>query len=128
MVPAISAATVAAPAAAPEVSGNEGGPSSPPRSVFVDGLPSCLQNWCIGRRHPAQPSGVTAMQPSPLIQNTHGILPEGETVRRAIRWIADRRHEVSQDSLSGLVGRAARQYDLSPKEEEALLHLLEAGA
>ncbi|HTU58732.1 MAG TPA: hypothetical protein VMF89_09865 [Polyangiales bacterium] len=52
----------------------------------------------------------------------HAILPEGEHVRRAVRWISDqRRDEPGQDSLK-LVGEASFRFDLSPLEEEWMLH------
>jgi hypothetical protein len=52
----------------------------------------------------------------------HAILPEGEHVRRAVRWISDqRRDEPGQSSLK-LVGEASFRFDLSPLEEEWLLH------
>jgi hypothetical protein len=52
----------------------------------------------------------------------HSILPDGEHVRRAVRWISDRRDE-SEDLCSvALVDEASRRFDLSPWEEEWMLH------
>jgi hypothetical protein len=52
----------------------------------------------------------------------HAILPEGEHVRRAVRWISDqRRDEPGQNSLK-LVDEASFRFDLSPLEGEWLLH------
>jgi hypothetical protein len=51
----------------------------------------------------------------------HSILPAGEHVRRAVRWLSDRRRE--QDGLSSvrLVDEAARRFDLSPLEGEWMM-------
>ena len=51
----------------------------------------------------------------------HAILPEGEHVRRAIRWISERRREDSESSSAELVNEASLRFDLSPLEEEWLL-------
>jgi hypothetical protein len=49
------------------------------------------------------------------------IVPEGEKIRRAIRWISDER--VAHPGLSGttLAQAAAFQFDLSPAEAEWLI-------
>ena len=54
----------------------------------------------------------------------HGILPEGEHVRRAIRWISDQRMGDQAASSSALVNEAALRFDLSPIEEEWLMRTL----
>ncbi len=46
-----------------------------------------------------------------------GVVPRGENLRRAIRWISDR-----GDHSYRAVEEACRQFDLSPLEEEFLLH------
>ena len=51
----------------------------------------------------------------------HAILPAGEHVRRAVRWISDRRQEQAELSPLALVGEASRRFDLSPLEEEWLI-------
>lgn len=52
----------------------------------------------------------------------HAILPEGEHVRRAVRWISSRRREEPElDSLQ-LAGEASFRFDLSPLEGEWLVH------
>lgn len=44
------------------------------------------------------------------------LLPRGEALRRAIRWLSDeRRHDVAA------IEEAARRFDLTPAEEEFLL-------
>jgi len=52
----------------------------------------------------------------------HAILPNGEHVRRAVRWISDRRYEQADLSSVALVDEAARRFDLSPLEEEWMMH------
>ncbi len=52
----------------------------------------------------------------------HAILPKGEHVRRAVRWISDRRREEPKLSSLALVSEASVRFDLSPREGEWLLH------
>ena len=52
------------------------------------------------------------------------ILPEGEQLRRAVKWISDERTEKPGTSLSKLVGEASLKFDLPPKDAEFLLHFL----
>jgi hypothetical protein len=51
----------------------------------------------------------------------HAILPDGEHVRRAVRWISEQRRDEVPSSPLRLVDEAARLFDLSPLEEECLL-------
>ena len=45
-----------------------------------------------------------------------GVLPHGESLKRAIRWLSDeRRHDAAA------IEEAARRFDLSPAEEDFLL-------
>jgi hypothetical protein len=46
----------------------------------------------------------------------HPDLPEGELLRRAIRWISEQRELVSPPSLIQLIEEAGKHFDLSPKE------------
>jgi hypothetical protein len=52
------------------------------------------------------------------------ILPEGEQLRRAVKWISDERIEHPEKKLSGLVGDACLKFDLSPKDAAFLVHFL----
>jgi hypothetical protein len=52
------------------------------------------------------------------------ILPEGEQLRRAVKWISDERTDNPGKSLSTLVGEACLKFDLPPKDAEFLLHFL----
>ncbi|RMF15456.1 MAG: hypothetical protein D6761_07810 [Candidatus Dadabacteria bacterium] len=49
------------------------------------------------------------------------ILPEGESMRRAVRWISERLKEQPDQALMPLINEATMQYDLSPVEAEQLL-------
>lgn len=44
------------------------------------------------------------------------ILPEGEQLRRAVKWISGRREEEPRTSLNNLVQEACLKFDLSPKD------------
>jgi hypothetical protein len=50
------------------------------------------------------------------------ILPEGEQLRRAVKWISDERLDNPGANLSGLIGQACLKFDLPPKDAEFLLH------
>jgi len=52
------------------------------------------------------------------------ILPEGETVRRAVRWISEQRREHPGRSTAELIDEAGRRFDLSPLEQLGLTRLL----
>ena len=48
--------------------------------------------------------------------NSDRLLPQGESLRRALRWLSDeRRHDAAA------IEEAARRFDLTPVEEEFLL-------
>ena len=44
------------------------------------------------------------------------LLPEGEGLRRAVRWISEQK-----DHSASTIQEAARRFDLSPADEEFLL-------
>lgn len=48
-------------------------------------------------------------------------LPEGELIRRAVRWISEQRESNLQSSLAGLIDEAGKRFNLSPRESEFLL-------
>jgi hypothetical protein len=52
--------------------------------------------------------------------NMATILPEGEKIRQAVKWISAERLEDEKKSLSMLIGQAALKFNLSPKDEEYL--------
>ena len=48
------------------------------------------------------------------------IMPEGEDIKRAIKWISARREEAPETPLSKLIEEAVFQFDLSPLDQEFL--------
>lgn len=58
--------------------------------------------------------------------DTRDILPEGELLRRAIRWISEHRDEGTPWIL--LVEEAGKRFDLSPLDEEFLMRNFSGGA
>ena len=50
-----------------------------------------------------------------------GVMPEGEGLRRALRWLDERIREEPGASRAKLVGEAGPRFDLTPVEEEFLL-------
>ncbi len=56
------------------------------------------------------------------------IIPEGERLRKALKWILDTRLENPGARLYKLIEEACLKFDLPPKDEEFLLnHLSEEG-
>ncbi len=54
------------------------------------------------------------------------IEPKGENVRKAIRWIGERRQEDPGLKLPDLITEAGQRFDLSPGEQETLFQALVA--
>ena len=50
------------------------------------------------------------------------VLPSGESLRRAVRYISDQLQEDADQPLLSLVDKASQRFDLTPKEEEYLIH------
>lgn len=50
------------------------------------------------------------------------ILPEGEQLRKAIKWVSDKRQDAPRAGLPGLVQEACLKFDLSPKDTDVLLN------
>ncbi len=50
------------------------------------------------------------------------ILPEGEQLRRAVKWISDGRSERPEATLAKLIEEACLKFDLSPKDAATLIH------
>ncbi|NWF52261.1 MAG: hypothetical protein HXY47_04185 [Nitrospirae bacterium] len=50
-----------------------------------------------------------------------GIMPEGEQLRKAVRWISEERQERKDVNLSKLINEACIKFDLSPTDAEFLL-------
>ncbi len=54
-----------------------------------------------------------------------GILPQGDGLQRAIRWLASRRREGDAAPRDMLIDEAALRFDLTPLETEFLLRNFE---
>ena len=48
------------------------------------------------------------------------ILPEGENLRNAVKWIAEERLSAPGKNLATLIDDASRRFDLSPGDSEFL--------
>jgi len=55
------------------------------------------------------------------------LLPHGEDLRRAVRWVSDRRRDDPNLPIWKLVDEAARRFDLSPADAEFLMRMLREG-
>lgn len=52
------------------------------------------------------------------------LAPPGWAVQQAIRWVGQARAERPDTNIVRLIDEAAIRFDLTPREEEFLLHLL----
>jgi hypothetical protein len=52
------------------------------------------------------------------------IIPAGEQLRRAVKWISDERREHPEIPLITLIEKACLKFDLTPKDEEFLLRYI----
>ena len=52
------------------------------------------------------------------------IQPEGEDLRKAIKWISEMRQEEPDKSLARLVEEAGAKFDLPPKDQEFLYRFI----
>jgi len=50
------------------------------------------------------------------------VMPKGENVRRAVRWISDNLKENANQSLKKLINDAILRFDLSPGDSEFLIN------
>ncbi len=55
------------------------------------------------------------------------IQPEGEQLRKAIRWVSGRREEDPGAELFALLQEASIRFDLSPKDGDLLTHFFMGG-
>jgi len=49
-------------------------------------------------------------------------LPQGEELRRAIKWISQRLQEQPELKLWPLINEATTRFDLNPRDAEYLIH------
>jgi hypothetical protein len=52
------------------------------------------------------------------------ILPEGEEIRKAVRWISEKRKEKEAPPLNKLLEEAGMRFNLSPADTEFLRRFL----
>lgn len=57
-----------------------------------------------------------------------GIIPPGEKLRRAVKWISDERRADPDRKLAPLVDEAALRFDLSPADQDWLTRALREGS
>lgn len=55
------------------------------------------------------------------------VMPEGEALRKAIKWISSEITENPDKPLHGLVQEAVTRFDLSPKDSEFLISFYKKG-
>ncbi len=51
----------------------------------------------------------------------HDVLPEGEDLRRAVKWVSGSLEEMPDAPVQPLVQEAIFKFDLSPKDAEFLI-------
>ncbi len=55
------------------------------------------------------------------------ILPQGEDLRKAVKWISDKKQYESETDLNKLIQQAGLKFNLSPKEEAYLERFVNEG-
>jgi hypothetical protein len=55
------------------------------------------------------------------------ILPQGEKLRKAVKWISDKKQYESETDLNKLIQQAGLKFNLSPKEEAYLERFIKEG-
>lgn len=55
------------------------------------------------------------------------VMPEGDAIRKAVRWISAELEEDPKRPLQKLVNDAVNRFDLSPKEAEFLIEFYRKG-
>ena len=55
------------------------------------------------------------------------IQPEGEEIRKAVRWISEEHRDRPSKSLQALIEEACMRFNLSPKDAEYLQRFFKAG-
>jgi hypothetical protein len=56
------------------------------------------------------------------------VMPQGESLRNAVKWISEKRKENPDANLNKLVDDASFQFDLSPKDSQFLLRFVKDDA
>jgi hypothetical protein len=52
----------------------------------------------------------------------HDLLPDGEDIRRAVKWVSGHLQEDSGRPVQPLVQEAIFKFDLSPRDADFLIH------
>jgi hypothetical protein len=55
------------------------------------------------------------------------VQPQGENLRKAVKWISEERKYNLEKTLSGLIEKACLKFDLSPMDAEYLLNFFKQG-
>lgn len=55
------------------------------------------------------------------------ILPEGEELRKAVKWISEMRQDAPERKLADLINEAGLRFNLSPNDEACLARHLKDG-
>jgi hypothetical protein len=55
------------------------------------------------------------------------VMPEGEALRRAVKWISAEINDNPDKSVQKLVNEAVTRFDLSPKDTEFLMSFYKKG-
>jgi hypothetical protein len=55
------------------------------------------------------------------------IMPDGEEIRKAVKWLSAERQQNPEKSVNKLAEEASLKFDLSPSESEYLLRFLKEG-
>ena len=55
------------------------------------------------------------------------IAPQGEEIRKAVKWISDKKQYEGETDLTKLVQQAGLKFNLSPKEESYLERFIKEG-
>ena len=52
----------------------------------------------------------------------HDLLPDGEDIRRAVKWVSEHLKENPEQPVQPLVQKAIFNFDLSPKDADFLIN------
>ena len=55
------------------------------------------------------------------------IMPEGESIRKAVKWISDKLLDDPNKTVQKLINEAVMRFDLSPKDTEFLTEFYRKG-
>jgi len=53
------------------------------------------------------------------------VMPEGDAIRKAIKWISEELREKPVSSIKKLINEATLRFDLSPKDTDFLMQFYE---